>query len=208
MSRKPPARDRRKLIGTVTLAVIVLVGIGLVGWYSRPNNAVPESASKAVGSSKIKVGDTAPEFTAQTNAGNFDLQGVSTPVLLEVFATWCPHCQRETVVLNDIATKYQGKLAIVAVSGSATDSTSAGPETQSDVNSFGATYKVRYPIAYDPGLKVAALYLKTGFPTLVLIGPNKKILWMQDGEVSEATLDKAIRGMINAALTTPGRPLT
>jgi hypothetical protein len=38
--------------------------------------------------------------------------------------------------------------------------------------------------------------LKTGFPTLVLIGANKKIVWLKDGEVSEATLDKAIRGVI------------
>jgi thiol-disulfide isomerase/thioredoxin len=196
VSRKSTVRDRRKIIGIATLVAIVAGLFIVVGLLSRPNAIVPESATKAVGSSKIKVGDTAPEFTAQTNAGPFDLQGVSTPVLLEVFATWCPHCQRETVVLNDIATKYQGKLAMVAVSGSATDSTSAAPETQADVNAFGAAYKVRYPIAFDPDLKVAGLYLKTGFPTLVLIGPNKKIVWMQDGEVSEAALDKAIHRVI------------
>ena len=194
--RKSTPPDRRKLIGIATLVVIVVGLFVAVGLLSRPNNIVPESATKAVGSSKIKVGDVAPEFTAQTNAGPFDLATVSAPVLLEVFATWCPHCQRETVVLNDIATKYQGKLAIVAVSGSATDSTSAGAESQPDVNAFGATYKVRYPLAFDPELKVATLYLKTGFPTLVLIGANKKIVWMKDGEVTEATLDKAIRRVI------------
>lgn len=192
VSRKSAPRDLRKLIGIATLVVIIVGGIIAVGWFSR----IPKAATEAVGSSKLKVGDTAPEFAVQTNAGPFDLQSVSTPVLLEVFATWCPHCQRETVVLNDLATKYQGKLAMVAVSGSATDSTSAGPESQADVNTFGATYKVRYPIAFDPELKVATLYLKTGFPTLVLIGANKKIVWLKDGEVSEATLDKAIRSVI------------
>ncbi len=196
LPRKSPPPDRRKLIGITTLVVIVVGLVIAVGWLSRPNSPVPAAATKAVGSSTIKVGDTAPEFTAQTNAGPFDLSGVSTPVLLEVFATWCPHCQRETAVLNDIATKYQGKLAMVAVSGDARDSTGNGPESQADVNSFGATYKVRYPIAYDPELKVAGLYLKSGFPTLVLIGANKKVVWMQDGEVPEPTLDKAIRGVI------------
>ena len=77
------------------------------------------AATKAVGQSSIKVGDTAPEFSVQTNAGPFDLAGVSTPVLLEVFATWCPHCQRETAVMNEVATQYAGKVAIVAVSGDA-----------------------------------------------------------------------------------------
>ncbi len=55
---------------------------------------------------------------------------------------------------------------------------------------------MRYPIAFDPELKVAQLYLKSGFPTLVLIGANKKIVWMRDGEVPEPALDKAIRGAI------------
>jgi thiol-disulfide isomerase/thioredoxin len=193
--------DRRKLIGAITIAVVVVGLIVVVGWFSRPNSVVPESATKAVGSSKLKVGDTAPEFNVETNAGPFDLAGVQTPVLLEVFATWCPHCQRETAVLNDIATKYQGKIAIVAVDGSAQDSTGSGAESQADVNSFGATYQVRYPLAFDPELKVASQYLKTGFPTLVLIGANKKIAWTRDGEVPEAALDKAIKGVISAPAT-------
>jgi thiol-disulfide isomerase/thioredoxin len=202
VSRKSTTRDPRKLIGIVTLAVIVVGLIVVVGWFSRPNTVVPESATKAIGSSKLKVGDTAPEFAVQTNAGPFDLAGVQTPVLLEVFATWCPHCQRETTVLNDVATKYRGKIAMIAVSGSAQDSTGSGAETQADVNTFGATYQVRYPLAFDPDLKVASLYLKTGFPTLVLIGANKKIVWTRDGEVPEAALDKAIAGVISASPTT------
>ncbi|HEX3467866.1 MAG TPA: TlpA disulfide reductase family protein [Candidatus Elarobacter sp.] len=196
----PP--DRRKLIGIITVAVIVIGAIVVVGLYSRPNNVIPQSATKAVGSANLKVGQVAPEFTAQTNAGPFDLSSVQTPVLLEVFATWCPHCQRETVILNDLATKYQGKIAIVAVSGSAQDMTGSGPESQADVNTFGATFNVRYPIAFDPDLKVASLYLKTGFPTMVLIGANKKIAWSGDGEVKEATLDKAIRQVTAATPST------
>ena len=198
MSRSATARppDRRKLIGITTLVVIVIAVIAVVGLYSRPNTVVPQNATKAIGSASIKVGDTAPEFSVQTNAGPFDLASVSTPVLLEVFATWCPHCQHETSVLNAIAAKYQGKLAIVAVSGDAFNMDHNGPESLADVNSFGATYNVRYPIAFDPELKVAQAYLKDGFPTLVLISRDKKITWMQDGEVPPAALEGAIKGVI------------
>lgn len=204
VSRKSPP-DRRKLIGIITVAVIVVGAIVVVGLYSRPNNVIPQSATKAVGSANLKVGQTAPEFTAQTNAGTFDLSSVQTPVLLEVFATWCPHCQHETVILNDLATKYQGKVAIVAVSGSAQDMTGQGAESQSDVNTFGATFNVRYPIAYDPDLKVASLYLKTGFPTIVVIGADKKIAWTGDGEVQEATLAKALNGALAAQPSNAGK---
>jgi thiol-disulfide isomerase/thioredoxin len=194
MSSKSSAPDRRKTILYTTVVVVIVAIIVAVGLASR--NAVPKAASNAPMDSKLKVGDTAPAFTASTNAGQFDLAQVSTPVLLEVFATWCPHCQRETTVLNDLAAKYAGKLAIVAVSGSpyALDGTSA--ESQNDVNRFGAQYQVRYPLAYDPELKVGQLYLQGGFPTLVLIDKNKKITWIKSGEVAEPDFVKAINTVI------------
>jgi thiol-disulfide isomerase/thioredoxin len=196
-STRPP--DRRKLIGITTLVVIVVGAIVAVGYFSRQ---VPTNATKAVGSASIKVGDKAPEFSVQTNAGPFDLAGVSSPVLLEVFATWCPHCQHETTTLNTIAAKYQGKLAVVAVSGDAFNMEHNGPESLADVNTFGATYNVRYPIAFDGDLKVAQAYLKDGFPTLVLISADKKITWMQDGEVPPAALEAAIKGVVGSSTGT------
>ena len=186
--------DRRKIVLYAVIGVVILAVIVGVGLASR--NSVPKAASNAPMDSKLKAGNTAPEFTASTNAGQFDLAQVSTPVLLEVFATWCPHCQRETTVLNDLATKYAGKLAIVAVSGSPYGIDGSSPESQTDVNRFGAQFQVRYPLAYDPELKVAQLYLQGGFPTLVLIDKNKKVKWIKSGEVAEPDFVKAINTVI------------
>ncbi len=184
---KSPA-DRRKIVLYATLAVVVLAIVVGVGLASR----VPKAASVANMDSKLKPGDAAPTFAVATNAGNFDLAQVSTPVLLEVFATWCPHCQRETSVLNDLAAKYAGKVAIVSVSGSAQGMDSNSPESQADVNQFGAQFNVKYPLAFDPELKVGSLYLQGGFPTIVLIDKNKKISYLKSGEVPETDLTKAI----------------
>ncbi len=197
-ARKTPPPDRRKLLLYGTLAVVVIGIIVAVGLSSRVQKAATDVP---ISDSKLKPGDTAPAFAVATNAGNFDLSQVSTPVLLEVFATWCPHCQRETVTLNDIATKYAGKIAMVAVSGSAQGMDGSSPETQNDVNGFGEHFNVRYPVAFDPQLKVAQLYLKSGFPTLVLIGKDKKIRWMDSGEIPEAKITKAIDGVLPAAGT-------
>jgi thiol-disulfide isomerase/thioredoxin len=196
MSRRAPAAAKAPLLNTRTIlyAVIALIVIAIVVWVglASRNQVVPENATKAVGQSKLKVGDTAPEFSITTNAGPFDLAAVSTPVLLEVFAPWCPHCQRETSILNDLAKKYGGKLAIVAVSGDAVDYEHNQPESQSNVNAFAATYQTRYPIAFDQNLKVAGLYLHSGYPSIHLIDKNKKITFQREGEVSEADLVKAI----------------
>ena len=182
----------RQTILYATLAIVVIAIVVAVGLASR----VPKAASDTFAQSNLKVGQTAPEFAISTNAGPFDLAQVSTPVLLEVFATWCPHCQRETKTLNDIAAKYAGKVAIVAVSGSerAMDGNSA--ESQADVNSFGQQFGVRYPIAFDPDLKVAHAYIQAGFPTLVLIDKNKKVVWMKDGEIPESEILKALKTVI------------
>ncbi len=182
----------RKTILYATIAVVVIAIIVGVGLASR----VPKAASEAPIQSHLKVGDTAPAFAVSTNAGPFDLAQVSTPVLLEVFATWCPHCQRETAILNDIATKYAGKIAIVAVSGSQTGMDGTTPESQADVNAFGAQFQVRYPVAFDPEQKVAQGYLQGGFPTITLIDKNKKVTWIKDGEVPEADLVKHIQTII------------
>ncbi len=198
MSRtKTPAAsaNSRKTILYATIAVVIVGIVVAVGIASR-SSVVPESATKAVGQSKLKVGDTAPQFSIATNAGNFDLAGVSTPVLLEVFAPWCPHCQKEAPILNDLATKYAGKLAIVAVSGDAVDLEHNTAESESNIHVFADQYQTRYPVAFDRDLKVAALYLRTGFPSVYVIDGKKRIRFEQEGEIPEADLVKAI----NAAM--------
>ena len=190
VASKSPAAGRRKLIIWITVAVVVIAVIVGIGLASR--QVVPQNATVAVGESKLKVGDTAPEFSVQTPAGPFDLANASTPVLLEVFATWCPHCQHETQILNDLSTKYGDKVVIIGVSGDAFDMNHQGPESQADVNTFGQQFNVRYPIAFDPSLTVAKLYLEGGFPTLMLIDKSKKIRYIGQGEVAEPVLQKAI----------------
>lgn len=184
--------DRRKLIVYATIAVVVIAAIVGVALGSR----VPKAASDVAMNSKLKVGDNAPAFAVSTNAGPFDSAAVSTPILLEVFATWCPHCQRETAVLNRLSATYAGKVAIVAVSGSPYGIDGSTPESQADVMSFGARFNVRYPIAFDGDLKVAQQYLQGGFPTLVLIDKSKKIDWLKDGEVPESELVKAVNAVL------------
>jgi thiol-disulfide isomerase/thioredoxin len=188
-----PSPDRRKLIMYVTLAVVVIAVVVFVGLSSRVQKAATDVP---ISDSKLKAGDTAPTFAIGTNAGNFDLAQVSTPVLLEVFATWCPHCQRETSVLNDVAAKYAGKVAMVAVSGSPYGVDGSSPETQNDVTGFSEHFALKYPVAFDPNLKVAQLYLKSGFPTLVVIDKSKKIRWMKSGEVPETELTKALDAVL------------
>lgn len=189
--------DRRKPILYVTLGVLA---IALIAFVALANNGavpgVPKAATEVRQQAKLKIGQPAPPFSVSTTAGPFDLATTQTPVLLEVFATWCPHCQREVPVLDALAKKYGKAMTFVAVSGSGFGMDGSSPESQADVIAFSQKYGVAYPVAFDPELKVANAYLQTGFPTIVIIKKNKTISSLQDGEISSATLEKAIKAAL------------
>jgi len=189
------ARKRRQQIilwgslGVLAIAIVVAVALA---------SRVPNTASTAPTYAHIEAGQQAPDFTVFANSGPFQLSKVTDrPTLLELFATWCPHCQRMTGVLDGLYDKYKGGAAFIGVSASEYGADQS-PASQADVNDFATKFNVSYPIAFDPNLDVAKKYLQGGFPTLVLIGKDGKILAINDGEIPAknlaAALDAAIAG--------------
>ena len=176
------------LIAAVAVpALLIIVAIVLF------NNRAVQSASIAPALSTVKVGQPAPTFAVSTTSGLFDLaKAGGKPTLLEVFATWCPHCQRMTQTLDKLHAKYGSRVNLVAVSGAPDDIDRTGPESQADVIAFAEKFKVTYPIAFDPNLDVAHKYLLGGYPTLVLIGKDGAVAGIRDGEIPEADLTTAI----------------
>src|ERR1700681_2801593 len=86
--------QRRTLIIYASLIVLAVGLIVAVGFVVKNGNV--QSASNAPDLAKIKVGDAAPAFSVATTNGPFDsAKAGGKPILLEAFATWCPHCQRE-----------------------------------------------------------------------------------------------------------------
>ncbi len=203
----PPSRatqqaqaSRRRIIlfctiGLVAIAIIVAIALA---------NRVPQTASTAPTVAQLTIGQQAPQFAVSTTQGPFDLAASrGKPTLLEVFATWCPHCQRETAVLNRLYDTYKDRVHFVAVSGSAQDATEQNPETQADVIAFATHFNVRYPIAFDGNLDVAKAYLQGGFPTLVLIDPNGKIQSVTSGEVPQSNIAAAISAAVAGRTPNP-----
>jgi len=194
-TRRSPA-DRRKPVIVITLCIIAVALVVTVAVLSRNPSIVPKAATEAHAQSTIKVGDAAPAFAVSTTAGPFDLATAKTPVMLEVFATWCPHCQRVTKTIDELYRKFGKQITIVGVSGSAVGADGNEPASQADVIAFGQKYGVSYPIAYDPDIKVAAAYMQSGFPTIVVIKADKTISYIGDGELQQATLETAIKAAL------------
>ncbi len=171
-----------------SLAIVVIGIIVAVALSSKtPNVAMPPPA-------KLTVGQPAPEFSVATDQGYFDLaKAQGQPVFLEVFATWCPHCQREVKTLNRLYATYKDKVHFVAVSGNPLGMDGTNPESQADVMAFVQRLGVQYPVAFDPDLDVAKKYMQSGYPALIVIDGHGKISSIDQGEQSFEALSKAIK---------------
>jgi len=190
-ARRALAQRRQYTIYASIAIVAIIILIAVVLATNRA--AVPVGASHADGTAALEVGDRAPQFSVATTAGSFDLASASgKPVLLEVFASWCPHCQAEVPILNKVAQSYKGRAKVVSVAGSPYGIDQSTPESQADVIAFTTKYHATYPIAFDPNLDVAKKYLQGGFPTVVLIGAHGDVQAIRDGEIPAAEITKAL----------------
>ncbi|HXM19397.1 MAG TPA: TlpA disulfide reductase family protein [Candidatus Tumulicola sp.] len=197
--RDPSSGPRRT--GKIVAVVIALVAIAAIAAYAIiQHNQVVSGAAVSLDAfppaapSPAPAGVKAPAFSVSGPLGsitNASLAG--KPYLLELFATWCPHCQRMTKVLKSIRSKIQeSKLAIISVtaSGLASDATPNNPvpESQADVEAFDKKFGVSWPTFFDPKFTVANAFGIAGFPQFYVVDANGKIVWSQGGEMKESRL--------------------
>jgi cytochrome c biogenesis protein CcmG, thiol:disulfide interchange protein DsbE len=188
----------RRLLAMLTVVVLVAIAIAGILYVKLHPSGQLSNASNAPVNAAAQMGQKAPTFAIPTTHGPFDLATVDRPVFLEIFATWCPHCQRETAVLNKLYEKYGSRVAFLAIPGSDTGMDGASPESQFDVLNFQMRFNVKYPIAaYDPNLAVAKMFLKGGYPTIAIIDRDKTIAYLNSGEIPfeelAAALDKVLK---------------
>ena len=160
----------------------------------------PASAAQAPSNPDLlAVGTAAPSFTLQTPQGERVslAQYRGRAVLLEFFATWCPHCNAEAPHLRAIAKSLPKGTAILSVN--------ADGETAPSVFAFHRYYGLPYPALVDPSAQpgtfdspgaagpVTTRYKVAAFPTFYVIDPHGRITWADDGEQPDAVLRQELR---------------
>lgn len=175
---------------STALAVVYCLITGMMAVNSKTPEppAQPPQAMQAL----LPEGAMAPAFKLKDLNGkkvalsNFRHRKV---VLLEFFATWCPHCQHSVPMLNAWRQTYANKLQILAINAGDTTGT---PSTAA---AFQQQFKVLYPILDFPAPRLLDAYHIAGFPTFYLVDKTGKIVWSHAGIVDsthEARIKKAI----------------
>ncbi len=178
------------------ISIAILVAGILIAIRYANTGGVQKSETQAPVIGTAKLGGTAPQFQAATTQGFFSLAQATKPVFLEIFATWCPHCQRETAIIDRLYAKYKQRVQFVAVTGSSAGMDGSSPASEEDTLNFARAFHAQYPLAFDGSLSVSKSYLQGGYPTLVVIDRSKKISYLSSGETSFAELDSAIKQVL------------
>jgi thiol-disulfide isomerase/thioredoxin len=198
--RRANPRVPWKQVAATGVTVVFLAIIGLVVILNRQSSATPAFANP----SPLSVGQRAAPFSVTTiNGRSIDSTATSGPIMLEIFATWCPHCQRETAALESLHKRLANSLTMVGVTGSGLGADHNSPESVQDVRAFVRYFRVTYDVAFDPNLDVANHYFQGGFPTIIFINSQKRISAIEEGEVPLARLESDARkvGIATVAAT-------
>src|SRR5207244_11125022 len=81
-------------------------------------------------------------------------------VVLEFFATWCPHCQKDAPLMNQLSQEYKDKnVQLIGVNASQfgrhyEDKQDSSQVTVDDVKWFRDTFTVTFPLLFDPNVEV------------------------------------------------------
>jgi peroxiredoxin len=143
----------------------------------------------------LPVGAPAPLFTLTTPQG--EKVSLATfrgkAVLLEFFATWCPHCNAEAPHLRTLsATLPKSSVAFLSVN--------ADGETAPSVFAFHRYYGLSFPALVDPSAQpgsfsqqggagaVTNAYGVASYPTFYVLDRHGRIVWRSDGEQPDALL--------------------
>jgi thiol-disulfide isomerase/thioredoxin len=158
-----------------------------------PANAPSDGALLAVGS-------PAPAFSLRTPTGTAlslsRLRGRA--VLLEFFATWCPHCDAEAPHLERLYDSLpHSSFAFVGVN--------ADSETAPSVLAYHIYFGFSFPALLDPGGRpgsfsspgsagrVSRSYRASSFPTFYVLDRAGRIVWAGQGEKPDLLLSRELR---------------
>ncbi len=196
--RLAPTNERRRDRETI-LAVLVLVVLALAVPILR-GIAVPQRTVTAAGMDASTLNaKQAPDFTLETVDG----QGVSLSdfkgkvVLLNLWATWCPPCVRETPRLVRVFEKYEDEgFVVLGINTTYQDD-------RAKVAAFVRDQKVSYPVLLDMNDEFGKKYAARLLPTSYLVDRTGKIVTTKVGEVDEAQLEEQVKGLLQAEGSNP-----
>jgi len=171
-----PLRNRTGRLTLVFLALIttgLAVGVGLLPPAERDEADLP------------MIGQPAPEVVVDLFTGgewrlSEHLAGGGSPVLLNLWASWCEPCEDEIPTLSDFALDHP-ELTVVGV---------AVRDDREAAAAFAERLAPAYPMGFDAGGRLRDRYVGFGLPAVFLIDSTGIVVAQLEGGAQRADLDR------------------
>jgi thiol-disulfide isomerase/thioredoxin len=200
--REQEARRARQRTVWIVVGFVGLIAI--VGALLLTGNDDPDAAPSAAPAGEVVIegatgqplvaGDTVPTFSAPgLEGGTVSWSDYSSsPTVLVVWASWCPHCQAELPIL---VPEVQGRAGVELVSITTAVGQQPGPSPQAFLADEGLTLTT----AVDDAANTLSTGLGvTGFPTVYYVGSDGTVVSVTSGETSQEAIAGNLDGIAPA----------
>lgn len=199
-----PARVGAGLAVTVVVLFIALLAFGLSA--QSANSTIDDSLARgrtapapAFDLAILQRGDPGPVLRGRLerafSTGRLTLRELrGTPVVLNIWASWCDPCRQEAPLLERAWRTLGRPDRVLFVGLDQQDATT-------DAISFLHSYGIDYPNVHDPGNDVPRSYGATGVPETFFISASGQVV----GHIIGVISPKQLREGLTAAQT--GRPI-
>ena len=163
----------------LTVGVIISLTAGLI-YYTRPvkngdvgESSVQQSTSSDENNTALSLkGQQLPEFKMTTQDGNLiaSSEFYDKPMLVVEWASWCPDCQKQLPIVQQMYEKYGEQIHFVLLNMS-----EPGRETKEKADQYIKEKGYTFPYYYDEDQGAADLLQVKTIPSMYLVTKQQQV---------------------------------
>ncbi|MEU8182888.1 TlpA disulfide reductase family protein [Micromonospora sp. NPDC049044] len=152
--------------------------------------AAPDPAASATGGAPTAGaagGKALPELTLAcfTGGAPVALRDVAGPAVINVWASWCPPCQKELPAFQRLSERAAGQLQVIGVNSR---------DSRSAAQSLGEDFGIRFPILVDQGEALQRQLERNFFPMTIFVDADGRVRHIDaSGALDDAQLAELVR---------------
>ena len=185
------------------LAVVVIIGlvVGLL-YYTRPtkdgnigDSSVQQSTSSDENNTALSLkGQQLPEFKMTTQKGILIASSelYDKPMLVVEWASWCPHCQKQLPIVQQMYEKYGEQINFVLLNMNEPDK-----ETKESADRYIKEKGYTFPYYYDEDQSAADLLQVQTIPSMYFVTKKQEVKNVLVNHSDAESFSKELQTLLN-----------